>query len=104
MDTFNRIVDLGLPGVVVGSDGRIRFTAVERPKIGRLFAKAGVNIDSIRTVEAYFRARQQSQCYFDDWLQAEIAMQPMSAERRALLYIISDVAPDDSSDRPRLCD
>ena len=104
MRSFRKAVNLELPGVLVGSDGQIAFTVGEKQRIGRLFAMAGINIDSVRTVEAYIRARQRSQCFFDDWLQAEIAMKPMCPERRALLKVISGSPPGDSSDLLHLVD
>ncbi len=48
--------------------GNLRFTGEGLDELTAYFAKAGINIHTIKTLDAYHQARVQASPYFFDWL------------------------------------
>ncbi|MEL6368117.1 MAG: hypothetical protein AAFQ16_09200 [Pseudomonadota bacterium] len=77
-----------IPGVLVTGDGKVRFTHSERPRIARLFARCGINIEDVKTVKDYAAARRLAAPHFMAWMASEIAKGPRCPEREQLLKVL----------------
>jgi hypothetical protein len=101
-DEFERwSAQIEADGLLADADGRVRFTAARREDLRLLFALAGIDIRTIRTMDAYLRAREASRPYFGQWLSTIARRGPRTAERQLLIAIVEgDVA--DAAERARL--
>ena len=72
----------------VDDDGRIVFSERGLKELRPYFARAGIDIRSVRTYQDYLEARGRASPFFLDFLRDRIAKGKPSLERRALLAII----------------
>ncbi|RLT87711.1 MULTISPECIES: hypothetical protein [unclassified Ketobacter] len=68
------------PYYLTDTTGKLRFTKRGLAELQAYFAKAGIDIHKIDTVEEYYRARQQSSPYFMEWMAERAATWPDSEE------------------------
>ena len=76
-------------GIIVGDDGSVRFTGRYRKELTDYFAMAGIDIQTIKTKEAYLEARRAASPYFDQWVASIVESGTPSTERRLLLATVS---------------
>ena len=88
----------GVPGALVSLDGDVRFTSEEKERLRRYFSSAGIDVDQIRTIDDYRRARSATSPGFIDWLATEIARKPMTPERQQLIEILKKPSDPPTSD------
>ncbi|MBP1151271.1 hypothetical protein [Methylocaldum sp. RMAD-M] len=72
----------------VEDDGRIVFSDQGLKELRPYFARAGIDIRSVRTYRDYLEARRRASPFFLDFLRDRIAKGKPSLERRALLAIV----------------
>ena len=72
------------PYYLTDTTGKLRFTKRGITDLQAYFAKAGIDIHTIDTVEKYYWARQQASPYFMEWM-AERAEQWTDTEQFRLL-------------------
>lgn len=89
-DEFERwSAQIEADGLLTDADGRVRFTAARREDLRLLFALVGIDIGTIKTMDAYLRAREASRPYFGQWL-STIARRGHPTTERRLLIAIAD--------------
>lgn len=64
--------------------GNIRFTHKGINELSPYFEKAGIDIQSIRTVEQYQQAREAASPYFEEWLEDRTSEWPVTDEYELL--------------------
>ena len=56
-----------IPGALISLDGQLRLIAEEKERLRRYFTSAGIDVDQVRTVDQYRRARSAASPGFMDW-------------------------------------
>ena len=56
------------PYYLADTNGKLRFTKRGLTELQAYFARAGIDIHKIDTVEEYYRARRQASPYFLEWM------------------------------------
>ena len=74
-------------GLLVSTDGQVRFSRARYDDLRSLFGLAGIDIATIRTMEQYLRARDASRPFFGQWLSHVARDGRMTDERRLLIAI-----------------
>lgn len=72
-------------GLLIADDGSVRFSARRKEELKGYFARAGINIDTIKTKDDYLQARKAASPYFEEWLESIVTSKPMTTERKMLL-------------------
>jgi hypothetical protein len=71
----------------VNSEGQLTFTEQGIAEYRRYFGKAGIDIRTIKTLEAFQQARQAVSPFFEDRLLAKVKAGDKTLERRLLIAI-----------------
>jgi len=72
------------PYYLTDTTGKLRFTKRGLTELQAYFAKAGIDIHKINTVEKYYEARQQAAPYFMEWMAERAEQWPDTAQFRLL--------------------
>ncbi len=75
-------------GLLVAPDETIRFTKNDRPKYARHFAKAGIDINQVKTLEQFDLAWDKARPYFFEFLASLTDHRPPSIERDLLIATV----------------
>lgn len=76
--------------IIVDDQGNLRFTPAGIHEYQALFARAGIDIDSIRTLNAYYEARKVAAPFLNDWLLESIPDDPNNEDAQLMRSLISD--------------
>lgn len=68
--------------------GRIRFTEEGLRELGPYFARAGIDVRSITTLDSYLAARRAAGPYLMEHLHSVAAHGPMTPARQALIAVV----------------
>ena len=83
--------------------GNLRFTRQGRQEYGPYFASAGIDINAIRTLDAYYSAREAAAPFFLESLAERAATWPDTDEYTLLRTVISGAA-DEIQEAIERCD
>jgi hypothetical protein len=75
------------PYFSIENEGRLTFTEQGIAEYRRYFGKAGIEIRTIKTLEAFQQARQAASPFFEDHLLAKVKAGDKTLERRLLIAI-----------------
>ncbi len=65
---------------LIDESGKLRFTATGMRDLAPYFAKAGIDIRHIKSLDAYYDARAKASPYFMDWLADRAAGWPRTEQ------------------------
>ncbi len=74
--------------------GNLRFTGEGLAEFTAYFAKAGIDIHTIKTLDAYRRARVQASPYFFDWLADKAREWPNTDQYQLLKTVLFGTKED----------